>query len=292
MYNRLWGNGLAEGTMTNPALQEVIALLGHPAAGTPAQYLFERVVVGDSLDWRFVTLEVEPERLAEAFAGLKAMNFRGCLLAGSLQQPAADLLPVISPAARFAGGCSLVERTPDGLHGHLTLGRGLLEAVRLHADPIALPTVIVGSGLLARATALELTVAGAPEIIVADPWDAGGESLVAAIAGLEGGQASLLPIEPELLIPERAGLVVVAADQQLLSGTFSLSGLREDLVVVDASLEPKASPVLAAATAARACRVDGLEVATAILAIDFQRLTGIEADADLLRDALDEFLDC
>ncbi|MEY3031953.1 MAG: hypothetical protein RLZZ622_428, partial [Planctomycetota bacterium] len=32
--------------MTNPALQEVIALLGHPAAGTPAQYLFERVVVG------------------------------------------------------------------------------------------------------------------------------------------------------------------------------------------------------------------------------------------------------
>jgi hypothetical protein len=33
-------------------------------------------------------------------------------------------------------------------------------------------------------------------------------------------------------------------------------------------------------------------VATAILAIDFQRLTGIEADTELLRDALDEFLDC
>ena len=63
-------------------------------------------------------------------------------------------------------------------------------------------------------------------------------------------------------------------------------------MVVDASLEPKASLVLEAATAARSCRVDGLEVATAILAIDFQLLTGIEADAELLRDALDEFLDC
>jgi len=278
--------------MTNPALQEVIALLGHPAAGTPAQYLFERVVVGDSLDWRFVTSEVQPERLAAAFAGLEAMNFRGCLLAGLLQQPAAELLPAISPAARFAGGCSLVERTSDGLRGHLTSGRGLVEAVRLHTDPAATAAVIIGSGLLARATALELTLAGVPELVVADPWENGGDSLVTAIAGIEGGQACLLPAEPELLIPERAGLVVVADDQRPFPTSCSLTGLREDLVVVDASLEPKASLVLEAATAARSCRVDGLEVATAILAIDFQLLTGIEADAELLRDALDEFLDC
>ena len=278
--------------MTNPALQEVIALLGHPAAGTPAQYLFERVVVGDSLDWRFVTLEVQPEQLAAAFAGLEAMNFRGCLLAGSLQQPAVELLPAISPAARFAGGCSLVERTSDGLRGHLTSGRGLVEAVRLHTDPAATAAVIIGSGLLARATALELTLAGVPELVVADPWENGGDSLVTAIAGIEGGQACLLPAEPELLIPERAGLVVVADDQRPFPTSCGLTGLREDLVVVDASLEPKASLVLEAATAARSCRVDGLEVATAILAIDFQLLTGIEADAELLRDALDEFLDC
>jgi len=278
--------------MTNPALQEVIALLGHPAAGTPAQYLFERVVVGDSLDWRFVTLEVQPEKLAAALGGLEAMNFRGCLLAGSLQQPAAELLPAISPAAEFAGGCSLIEQTPNGLYGHLTVGRGLLEAVRLHADPAASPTVIVGCGLLARATALELTLAGVPEIIVADPWGDAGDSLVKAIVGIEGGQASLLPAEPELLIPERAGLVVVAADQQPFPASSRLAGIREDLVVVDTSLSPKASSVLKAAAAARACRVDGLEVATATLTIDFQRLTGIEADAELLRDALDEFLDC
>ena len=278
--------------MTNPALQEVIALLGHPAAGTPAQFLFERVVVGDSLDWRFVTLEVQPERLAAALNGLDAMNFRGCLLAGSLQQLAAELLPAISPAAQFAGGCSLIERTPAGLSGHLTVGRGLLEAVRLHADPAASPTVIVGSGLLARATALELTLAGVPEIIIADPWDDAGDSLVKAVTGLEGGQASLLPAEPELLIPERAGLVVVAVEQQPFPAASGLAGLREDLVVVDTSLTPQASPILKAAATARACRVDGLEVATATLAIDFQRLTGIEADAELLRDALDEFLDC
>ena len=30
--------------MTSPALQEIIALLGSPAAGNPAQYLYERML--------------------------------------------------------------------------------------------------------------------------------------------------------------------------------------------------------------------------------------------------------
>ena len=68
--------------MTNPALQEVIALLGHPAAGNPAQFLFERVVARDSLDWRFLTLETAPSRLTDALAGISALGFRGCILAG------------------------------------------------------------------------------------------------------------------------------------------------------------------------------------------------------------------
>ena len=54
--------------MTSPALQEVVALLGCPAAGTPAQYLFERMIAAAGLDWQFVTLDVQPERIAEAVA--------------------------------------------------------------------------------------------------------------------------------------------------------------------------------------------------------------------------------
>jgi hypothetical protein len=36
--------------------------------------------------------------------------------------------------------------------------------------------------------------------------------------------------------------------------------------------------------------VDGLEVHAARTAIDFQTLSGIATDADMLREALDEFL--
>lgn len=279
--------------MTNPALQEIIALLGHPAAGNPAQYLFERVVARDSLDWRFLTLEVAPERLSEALAGASAMGFSGCLLAGSLRQPAVNLVASVSPAAHFAGGCNLLEHHEDGrLIGHLTLGRGLLEAIRLHADPTASPAVIVGTGLLARATALELTLAGAPELLIADPWDDDPSEFVEAINAVEGGQAVALSAAGEIAIPDVAGLVIAAHDSRPLPEGCQLADFRDDLVVVDASLTPKTSPMLVAASAARSCRVDGLEIATAIMAINFRQLTGVDPDTDLLREALDEFLDC
>jgi shikimate dehydrogenase len=284
---------VAKDAMTNPALQEVIALLGHPAAGNPAQYLFERVVARDSLDWRFLTLEVVPERLPEALAGISAMGFHGCLLAGPLRQPAVNLVASVSPAAHFAGGCNLLEHHDDGrLIGHLTQGRGLLEAIRLHADPTAAPAVIIGTGLLARATALELTLAGVPELLIADPWDDDPTDFVSAVNAVEGGQAATLPAAGMVSVPEAAGLVIAAHDSRPLPEGCQLLDFRDDLVVADASLAPQTSPVLAEASAARACRVDGLEIATAIMAINFRQLTGIDPDTDLLREALDEFLDC
>ena len=44
------------------------------------------------------------------------------------------------------------------------------------------------------------------------------------------------------------------------------------------------------ATAAGCCLVDGLEIRAVQAAIDFQSLTGVEADVEMLREALDEYL--
>ena len=51
--------------MTSPALQEVVALLGYPAAGNPAQYLFERMITAAGLVGRIVdvTLNAASVRL-------------------------------------------------------------------------------------------------------------------------------------------------------------------------------------------------------------------------------------
>ena len=275
--------------MTSPALQEVVALLGCPAAGNPAQYLFERMIAAAGLDWKFVTLDVPPDRIVEAIHGAAAMGFRGCLLSGPLRAAALSAVATASPAATFAGAVSLIERQPTGPKGHMTDGRGVLEALRAHADPTGAHVLIVGAGAVARATALELSLSGVGEIVVCDRTTERATALVDAITGLAAAPATAIPWDGAIEIPERVGIVVTAVPADGPKPLLSLTGLRPDLVVADLALVSQPAPVVTAARAAGACAIDGLEIHCARTAIDFHTLTGIEPDTDMLRDALDEF---
>lgn len=275
--------------MTSPALQEVVALLGCPAAGNPAQYLFERMIATAGLDWQFVTLDVQPERIAEAIQGTTAMGFRGCLLAGALRSTALPVVATASPAATFAGAVSLIERQPTGPAGHMTDGRGVLEALRSHVDPSGMSVLIVGAGAVARASALELSLAGVGEILVCDRTPERATALVDALTGLAAAPASAIPWEAAIAIPDRVRIVVAAVPTDGSKSVVSFSGLRPDLVVADLALVSQPAPLVAEARVAGACVIDGLEIHAARTAIDFHTLTGIDTDTELLRDALDEF---
>ena len=275
--------------MTSPALQEVVALLGCPAAGNPAQYLFERMIAAAGLDWKFVTLDVQSERIAEAIQGVAAMGFRGCLLAGSLRAAAFPTVASASPAATFAGAVGLVERQPTGITCHMTDGRGVVEALRSHIDPVGAHVLIIGAGAAARATALELSLAGAAEIIICDRTPERAASLVDALATLAAAPASAIPWEAAIAIPDRVGIVVTAVPAGGPKPTVPLAGLRPDLVVADLALVSQPAPMVTAARTAGACVIDGLEIHCERTAIDFHTLTGLETDTEMLRDALDEF---
>jgi shikimate dehydrogenase len=275
--------------MTSPALQEVVALLGCPAAGNPAQYLFERMLAAAGLDWQFVTLDVPPERIVEAIHGAAAMGFRGCLLSGPLRAAALSAVASASPAATFAGAVSLIDRQPGGPAGHMTDGRGVLESLRSHVDPTGARVLILGAGAVARATALELSLSGVGEIVVCDRTPERAEALVEALTGMATAPASAIPWEGSIAIPERIGIVVTAVPTDGPKPLVPLAGLRPDLVVADLALVSQPAPVVTAARAAGACVIDGLEIHCERTAIDFHTLTGIEPDTEMLRDALDEF---
>lgn len=276
--------------MTSPALQEIVALLGSPAAGNPAQYLFERAIEAAELDWRFLTLDVEPDRIAAALAGAGAMGFRGCLLAGPLRIAAASLVPTVTPAATFAGAVSLIDRQPAGLVGHMTEGRGLMEALRAHVDPAAANVLILGDGPEARAVALELALARCPGIVVCMEDGDHSTALVEAINALEASPATAIPWQPTIDIPGQVGVVVSALPVTGPRTAVEFTGLRSDMVVADLPLVSQPSPLVALATGVGACPIDGLEIRAATAAIDFQTWTGRETDPDMLREALDEFL--
>jgi shikimate dehydrogenase len=268
--------------MTSSALEEIIAVLGAPAAGNPSQYLFERAFAAAGLEWQIITCDVEPGQIAEAAAGAAAMGFRGCLLAGPLRQAVLPLVASASPTARFAGGAGLLERVEGGFAGHMTDGRGVIEALRAHVDPAGRNLLVLGAGLSARAAALELALAGAQRIGIADPQAELATTLVTDLAGIHAQPVELVPWGERLAIPADVGIVVRATDASL-----PLEGLRGEIVF--AELDPEATAP-AEVTAAGCCVVDGLEIRAVQAAIDFQSLTGLTTDPDRLREALDEFL--
>jgi shikimate dehydrogenase len=276
--------------MTSPALQEVVALLGSPAAGNPAQYLFERLIAAAGLDWQFVTLDVPPGQIEAAIRGAAALGLRGCVLSGPLRAAALGAVAAASPAATFSGAVSLIERQSTGPAGHMTDGRGVVEALRSHIDPAGAAVLVVGAGAAARATALELSLARAAEILVCDRTPERAESLVAALSAMDAAPAAVLPFAAEIVVPDRVGIVVSAVPAAGPKPIVPLAGLRPDLVVADLALVSQPAPVVSAARAAGACVVDGIEIHCERTAIDFHALTGLEADTELLREALDEFL--
>lgn len=276
--------------MTSPALQEIIALLGCPAAGNPAQYLFERAFEAAGLDWRFLTLDVTPDRLADAINGAKAMGFRGCLLSGPLRAAALPMVASSSPAATFSAAVSLIQPEPSGLMGHMTDGRGAVEALRAHIDPANAHVLIIGAGAAARATAVELSLARVAQILVCDRTPERAASLVASLQALDGAPAAVLQWDASAEVPPQVGIVIFAVPASGPKPAVALTGIRSDLVVADFALVTQPSPVVAYAIKHGACAIDGLEIHCEKTVIDFQTLTGIEPDTDLLREALDEFL--
>lgn len=278
--------------MTSAALQDIVALLGCPAAGNPSQYLFERAIEAAGLDVRFLTVEVAPERLADALAGVAAMGFRGCLLSGPLRDAAVPLIPSTSPAAAFAGAVTLVERQAGPLFGHMTDGRGVVEALRSHVDPAGCRVMLLGAGSRGRATGLELALAGAAGFVVTDPDAIRAAALTEALGGLATAQTTALEWNDSIDMPEDVDIVVVTGPGQggaaPSDSSPALTGLRADMVIADLALAPSSAARQAAA--AGACVVDGLEIHAARTAIDIHTLLGVDADPDMLRDALDEFL--
>jgi shikimate dehydrogenase len=274
--------------MSGGVVQDIVALFGAPAAGNPAQYLFERAIEAAGLDCRFISCEVEPGRLGEALTGAEAMGFRGCLLAGGLR---AAVLPAVEPsaAAAFAEAASLLERGSRGWLGHMTDGRGLVEALRTHVDPAGRRVVLLGAGPTARAIALELALAGAAGLVICDPDAMRAADLVAAVTALDVTADAVPGDWPAIVIPADAGIVISTPRGAGVAPPV-FADLRPDLVVAEMTLAAEPAAVGRQALAAGACLVDGLEIHAARVGIDFLQLTGTPADPDVLREALDEFL--
>lgn len=281
--------------MADLSLQPILALLGSPVAGNPTQFMMERAFAHHGLDWRYISVEVRPEHLADAVRGMQAMGFAGGNCANPHKEAICQYLPRLGSAAEMAGVVNLLRQEEGQLVGENTEGRAVLETIRQRIDPQGRRCVLFGDGKLARAVAVELALAGAEQILILSRNPAPGRRLANLLLDrLEVAAQHVLWEEPYAL-PPQTDLVVQATSigQQNPDAQLPLvfSSLTEAMLVVDCIFQPPQTHLLRSA-AEHGCRtIDGLEVLLMRSAIDFQLWTGVAPNLDVLREAVEEFLE-
>ena len=136
--------------------------IGHPVGGNPTQYAVEKAIAQMNLDWRFLSLEVTPEGLADAVRGMRAMGFRGGTIASPHRRDVLPLLDDATTIANLLGSVNFIRGVENHLVGDNAEARGLIEALCRIADPAGMRCLVLDAGDLARAVTAELPKPATP----------------------------------------------------------------------------------------------------------------------------------
>jgi len=280
--------------VSSPAVQPILALLAHPVGGHSIQFVVEKAFAQLNLDWRFLSLEVTPEGLADAVRGMRAMGFRGGAIADPHRRAVLPLLDGLTDAATLLGSVNLVVGEENHLRGDNTEGRGLIESLRRVIDPVGKRCLILDAGELAQAVAVELASTGVAEIRIADP----SAERTATTAGLFAGKlpavVTSLNWDSCFRVPEDIDVLIHALSLAPHDAETHLpvdaASLRPELIVADLAVNPDEAWLLREA-GERGCKtIDGLSTMVEQMAVDFRIWTSLDPDRLLMREAVEEFL--
>jgi shikimate dehydrogenase len=258
--------------------------LGKPVAGNPTEEMIEAAFAAASVDARYVTLEVEEAALADAVRGLRALGVRGANMTVPHKVAVVPMLDRLTEAARLAGAVNCIKRDGDALVGDNTDGKGFLASLRRVTDPAGKSAVVIGAGGAARAIVAELSLAGAARITVVNRTLATAEEIATAV----GRPCGALQLTERWTVPADADIVVQAttvgmgdAEARLPLVWAEGAGIAADVVIA-----PPRTAFLRDAEAAGRQSLDGLGMLVEQAVFGFRWWTGVEPDADVMRDAL------
>ncbi|MGH7135326.1 MAG: shikimate dehydrogenase [Pirellulales bacterium] len=282
--------------MPSPAslLQEICTLFGQPVAGNPTQYMMEKAFAHHGLEWRYLTLEVTPEDLADAVRGIRAMGFRGGNITRPHKVTVVQWLDRLSDAAAMMGAVNCIVREERQLVGENTDGKGFMRSLSGLTDPAGKRIVLFGAGGAARAIGIELALAGAAGITVVNRTPERGQELVDLLTSKTQAAAALTVWQGDYAVPGDVEIVVNATSIGMHDPDarvpVDFRGAAKSIVVADVVASPPDTRFLAEAREHGAATLDGLAMIVNQAAIAFELWSGIEPDTQVMRDAVEEFL--
>jgi len=272
---------------------ELLACFGRPVAENPTGAMQEAAFTALGLNWRYLMVEVPPEKLRDAVLGARAFGLRGFNLTIPHKVAVMQHLDRISPDAELIGAVNTVRREGDRFVGENTDGKGFLRGVRMDAgiDPKGKRVIVLGAGGAARAILTELALAGAADLLVVNRSIARGETMVQDLAGKTKAPIRFQPWAATYSVPGDADLLVNATSIGLYPDVYSippvdLSAARPGMLVCDVVFNPPDTLFLQAARQRGLPVLNGLAMLVYQGVIGFELWTGKKAPVDVMTLAL------
>lgn len=273
---------------------ELVGAFGCPIDENPTGVMEEAAFRAMGLDYRYLTIKVEQGHLAEAMAGIRAMNFRGINLTIPHKVEVLKYLDGLSEAARIIGAVNTVVNRDGALWGENTDGKGYLTALaEAGVSPRDKTVMLLGAGGAARAIAVECALAGAEKVYIVNGNEARGRELVRLLRERTRAQAEYVPWQ---------GPVEIPADVDILSNATSVGlyphvsekpevdydTLRPELTVTDVVFNDPNTLFLREAERRGARTVNGLGMLVHQGALNFTLWTGVKPPLEVMIRTLKE----
>ncbi|MDB5352786.1 MAG: shikimate 5-dehydrogenase [Planctomycetota bacterium] len=275
--------------------QELTGCFGFPVAENPTQAMIEPAYAAMGLDWRYLTVEVRPEGLADAVRGARAMGWQGFNCTIPHKVAVIAYLDRLSPAAEKIGAVNCVILKNGQAIGDNTDGKGFLQSVESVRPVKGLKAVILGAGGAARAIGVELALAGASHLTIVNRSEGRGRELADVIRSRTEVPADFVVWEGNFHVPAGTDLVVNATSIGLFPDVDAVvpidtASLSKDMIVCDVIPNPPRTRLVRDAEAKGCAVLDGLGMLVNQGVIGIRLWTGLEPDPIVMRRALEMVL--
>lgn len=281
--------------MPDSPIQDIVCCMGQPVAGNPTQFMMERAFAAAELDWRYLTLEVPPEDLADGVRGMRAMGFRGGNLIIPHKVAAVQHLDKLTEAAELAGAVSCVYREGNDLVGEDIDGKGFIQSLQSISNPKGKKVVVFGAGGAARAIAVELGLARAAEITIVNRTAQRGQTLVDLLNERVDVPAKFVHLSGDFAAEEGTNIIINATSIGFGDSDgripLDVESLNPEMLVADVIFNPPDTKLIRDAAARNCTTLDGLGMLVNQAAIAFKIWTQVEPDVVVMREALEEYLE-
>ena len=265
-----------------------LAVIGYPVAHSrsPAMQNAALKELGLGDEWSYGAIEVAPEGFAEKVEELAASgDYAGVNITVPHKEAALQLAAIPKREALAIGAANTLVFAPTGVEAHNTDAGGLIGALRGIAAPRGRRALVLGAGGASRAAIWALAQSGAVVDVVfgVDVWNRSPERAERVAAELGGAPVASPKLGSYGIIVNTTTVGLGGEDP--FEHLPLADGFDREHVVVDMVYGDRPSQLLAAAEAAGATTVDGLEVLVQQGALSLEIWIEREPDLDVMRRA-------